>query len=53
MVVDVQRHALADLLAGKLLGTHRTGGWVGLEANLDERGKSFPYRDSKTEPSIS
>ena len=32
-------------------GTHCTGGWVGLGAGLDRRGKSRPHRDSIPGPS--
>ena len=33
--------------------THCTGGWVGLGASLDRRGKSRPHRDSIPGPSSS
>jgi hypothetical protein len=50
MGVNGQRHAPAALCAGeRTLGTHCTGGWVGLRAGLDteDRGKIIcPCRGS-------
>ena len=40
MEVGGQRHAPAALPAGKRLGTHCVGGWVGPRAGLDGCGKS-------------
>ena len=41
-----QQHAPAALYPRERLGTHFTGGWVGLRAGLDRCGKSHPHRDS-------
>ena len=51
MEVGGQRHTPAALPPGKRPGTHRTGGWVGHRAGLDECGKSRPYRESIRGPS--
>ena len=42
MRVGGQRHDPAALPAGKIPGTHCTGGWVGPRAGLDVSGKSHP-----------
>jgi hypothetical protein len=48
MRVGVQRYAPTDLpLEGP--STHRTGGWLGHRAGLDERVKFHPHRGSKPE----
>jgi hypothetical protein len=45
MEVGDQHHAPAAFTLERL-GTHCTGGWVGLGAGLDRCGKSRPHRDS-------
>jgi hypothetical protein len=42
----VQSHASAALSPQKKNGTHCTGAWVGLKADLDRCGKSHLHRDS-------
>jgi len=42
MCVGGQHHAPAALPPGKRPGTHRTGGWVGHRAGVDQCGKSRP-----------
>ena len=49
-VVGGQRHAPADL-PWERPGNQCIGDWVGLRAELDECGKSFPHRDSIPGPS--
>jgi hypothetical protein len=46
-----QHHAPAANYPWERPGTHCTGGWVGLRAGLDRRGKSRPQRDSIPGPS--
>ena len=45
------RHAPAAPFPRERPGTHCTGGWVGLRAGLNRRGKSRPHRDSFPGPS--
>jgi hypothetical protein len=40
--VSDQQHTLAAIYALKKLGTHFTGGWVGLRAGLDGRKNLVP-----------
>ena len=45
-----QSHASAALSPRKKNGTHCTGAWVGLKANLDRGGKSHFHQDSTPRP---
>jgi hypothetical protein len=40
--VGGQHHVSVTLPLGKRLGTHCTGGWVGLRVSMDKCGKSRP-----------
>jgi len=44
--VSGQQHAPADLYPREKLGTHFTGGWVGLMTGVWTGGKSRPHRNS-------
>ena len=44
MEVGGQGHARAALTLGESLGSHCVGGWVGIGAGLDKRGKTRPNR---------
>jgi hypothetical protein len=46
MGVDGQHHAPAALPAGKRLGTHCIGSWVGPRTGVDGHRKYRPDRDS-------
>jgi hypothetical protein len=46
------RHSPAALPAGKIQGTHCTGGWVGPTTALDGWANFHSHRDSITEPTI-
>ena len=50
--VGYQRHAPADLPAGKGPSTHGTGDWVSLWTDQDESGRSHPHLGSKPGASI-
>jgi len=53
MEVGGQRYTPAALSSEKKeTGTHCAGGWVGLRAGLDRRGKSGPHRRLNPESSI-